>query len=505
MVNQVKSGASGHPDPATPKNPTQHDRGVLPAEVVPKTDAESDTSARLTTIHPSPAPSSGSPKKQVQNFVAGAGDFQSRLTEADSPTEAPPSAPLADNEEEEVGSQPSSFQRRAGDVDSEAARLETKSTDGVAVSNELELQPLADEEASQLEALYMSKVPFPLNSDKARRKETLSLLKELGIRPQELGGLLEQTETWQSGRIWGAGLTVFSGGFFMMSAFNYANAAHGFKFSHDPEVNKLASFLMGCVIAGAGGVFGSNIIAKGGLDPKYFDARAMKDNKLVPSIDTRRGKLVEYSSFWGFSVGHALVEVMFKNRHDPAAKAAAKWASACAATLVTCLHKQMVPRMFLHRDPMLLDASTSQKKAAITALVTEMRKEKAAPLGDYMKQWGRGFKANLGIPSTTQLVRALVHTVMVFIALAGMLASQSSSSHQYELAVAGSVAIGLIWGAAFRASRAAIEEIEQGAVQRTQAPSVTAVSAGLQVEVVTSAATRRVSETAPSQANRQIK
>ncbi len=373
---------------------------------------------------------------------------------------------------------------------------ETKTGDSL----EVEQNPQAEgpSEEDLISDLYHKHVPSPLSCNKGRKEKTLALFKGLGVKPKELEAFLEQTKNWQSGRVWGQGLTVFTAGFFLMSAFNYANATHGFKFSGDPEVNKLASFLMSCVIAGCGGVFGSNIITKGGLEPKYFDTKWKKDSKLVPYLDTVRGKLVEYSSFWGFSVGHSLVEVAFKNREDPVAKAAAKWASACAATFMTCLHKQMMPPLLLLRDPMLLDASTPQKEQAVSALIAEMRKENPTPVSDYMKQWGRGLKATLGIPSTTQLVRALIHTFMVVIALSGMLASQSSSNHAYELAIAGSVAIGLIWGAGSRASRAAIQEIEQNAVRLDRAQS----NKGRQIEVVSEAVSSRVNDVAPRDDNK---
>ena len=212
----------------------------------------------------------------------------------------------------------------------------------------------------ELVELYKANVDHRLHCDVDRMLKTLAFYIDRGVTPKELQTLLDNTETWQSGRVWGQGLTVFTAGFFLLGAYGYINARHGdaLVFSPDPQRAEIERFVWGCLIAGFGGVFGSNVIGKGGLAPGYFtplafdsDGKAYKDGKANDFTSTWRGKLTEYSSFWAFSVGHSIVEAVFKDRPaDAVGKAAAKWASACAATLFTCLTKQYLPRKMLARE-----------------------------------------------------------------------------------------------------------------------------------------------------------
>lgn len=347
------------------------------------------------------------------------------------------------------------------------------------------------QEALKLLQLYKKNVDPRLHSEVDRMLKTLAFYVKEGVSSEQLQALLDRTETWQSGRVWGQGLTVFTTGFFLLGAYQYINALHddALVISSDPARADIEKFVWGCLIAGFGGVLGSNVIGKGGLAPGYFtplafgsDGKAYKDGKANDFTSTWRGKLTEYISFWGFSVGHSIVEAMFKDQpKDVVGKAAAKWASACAATLVTCLTKQYLPRLMLARDSMLLDASTPAKRQAIRALLDKPRTQEACTdLGDYLSAFGRGLKASIGMPSAPELVRAVLHSLSVGVALSPMLAAKTHPEHGYELAMAGSVFIGLYWGVGSRVARATIDQIKQAGVQeaaRAQAKSLAAAEA----------------------------
>ncbi len=328
----------------------------------------------------------------------------------------------------------------------------------------------------ELVELYQANVDPRLHRDLDRMIATLAFYLDRGVTPKQLQALLNRTETWQSGRVWGQGLTVFTAGFFLLSAYHYINARHGdaLVISSDPARADIERFVWGCLIAGFGGVFGSNIIGKGGLQPGYFtplafdqEGRAYKDGKAIDFTSSWRGKFTEYISFWGFSVGHSVVEAMFKdNPQDAVGKAAARWASACAATLATCLTKQYLPRLMLARDSMLLDASTPEKCAKISALLASpSTQEGCSDLGDYLSSFGKGLKANFGLPSTPEFVRAVLHSLSAAVALSPMLAARIHPEHAYEIALPGSIFLGLYWGIGSRAARTANEQIKQVGAQ----------------------------------------
>ena len=332
----------------------------------------------------------------------------------------------------------------------------------------------------ELVELYQANVDPRLHRDVDRMIQTVAFYIDKGVTPKQLQALLNRTETWQSGRVWGQGLTVFTAGFFLLSAYQYINARHGDALvgSHDPARADVERFVWGCLIAGFGGVFGSNIIGKAGLQPGYFtplafdqDGKAYKDGKAIDFTSSWRGKFTEYISFWGFSVGHSVVEAMFKDHpKDAVGKAAAKWASACAATLATCLTKQYLPRLMLARDSMLLDASTPEKRAKISALLDNpSTQEGCSDLGDYLSSFGKGLKANFGCPSTPELARAVLHSLSAAVALLPMLVAKIRPEHNYEIALPGSIFIGLYWGIGSRVARTAIEQIKQAGVDAARA------------------------------------
>ena len=328
----------------------------------------------------------------------------------------------------------------------------------------------------ELVELYKAKVDHRLHRDVDRMLQTLTFYVDRGVTPKELQTLLDHTETWQTGRVWGQGLTVFTAGFFLLGAYGYINARHGdaLVFSPDPQRPEIERFVWGCLIAGFGGVFGSNVIGKGGLAPGYFtplafdsDGKAYKDGKANDFMTSTLGKFVEGISFWGFSAAYAVVEACFgAHPKDPALKAGVKWASAClVATPLTCLTKQLLPRLLLPRDSLLLDASTPEKRAAIEALLQHRYgKNWCADLGDYGRAFGKGFKANIGWPSKPEVVRAVLHSCSAAVALAGLLASQEYPDHADVLAMVGSVWLGLYWGLGSRISRCAIDQIKQAGV-----------------------------------------
>jgi hypothetical protein len=216
------------------------------------------------------------------------------------------------------------------------------------------------------------------------------------------------------------------------------------------------------------------VIGKGGLAPGYFtplafdsDGKAYKDGKANDFMTSTLGKFVEGISFWGFSAVYAGVEAYFgAHPKDPALKAGVKWASAClVATPLTCLTKQLLPRLLLPRDSLLLDASTPEKRAAIEALLQHRYgKNWCADLGDYGRAFGKGFKANIGLPSTPEVVRAVLHSCSAAVALALMLASKQYPDNAHELAMVGSVVLGIYWGLGSRISRCAIDQIKQAGV-----------------------------------------
>lgn len=343
----------------------------------------------------------------------------------------------------------------------------------------------------ELVELYKANVDHRLHCDVDRMLKTLAFYIDKGVTPKELQALLDRTETWQSGRVWGQGLTVFTAGFFLLGAYQYINALHddALVISNNPARADIEKFVWGCLIAGFGGVFGSNVIGKGGLAPGYFtplafdsDGKAYKDGKANDFTSTWRGKFTEYISFWGFSVGHSVVEAMFKDHpKDAVGKAAAKWASACAATLFTCLTKQYLPRKMLARDSMLMDASTAAKRGSILALLEKPRtQEGCTDFCEYLSAFGKGLKASIGVPSAPELVRAVLHSLSAGVALSPMLAAKTHPEHGYELAMAGSVFIGLYWGVGSRVARATIDQIKQAGVQeaaRAQAKSQEAAGA----------------------------
>ncbi len=327
----------------------------------------------------------------------------------------------------------------------------------------------------ELVELYQANVDPRLHRDVDRMIRTVAFYIDKGVTPKQLQALLDRTETWQSGRVWGQGLTVFTTGFFLIGAYQYINALHHDApvISHHPENADIEKFIWSCVIAGFGGVFGSNIISKGGLQPHYFtslgfdkDGKAYKDGKANDFTNTWRGAVAEYSGFWGFSLAYALVEGYFgAHPKDPILKAGVKWASAGGATLLTCLTKQWLPRLMLPRDPLLLDASTPEKRQAIQSLLEYLhRKDTCADLGDYGRAYLKGLKANIGFPGAPEVVRAVLHACSAAVALSFSLAAKKYPGAADSLSMTSAIWLGAYWGCGSRMSRWAIDQIKQAGV-----------------------------------------
>lgn len=331
------------------------------------------------------------------------------------------------------------------------------------------------QEPLKLLQLYKKNVDSRLHSDVNRMLKTLAFYAEARVPSEQLQALLDRTETWQSGRVWGQGLTVFTTGFFLIGAYQYINALHhdALVISHHPENADIEKFIWSCVIAGFGGVFGSNIISKGGLQPHYFtslgfdkDGKAYKDGKANDFTNTWRGAAAEYSGFWGFSAAYAAVEACFgAHPKDPVLKAGVKWASAGGATLLTCLTKQWLPRLMLPRDPLLLDASTPEKRQAIQSLLQYLhRKDTCADLGDYGRAYLKGLKANIGFPGAPEVVRAVLHACSAAVALMFSLAAKKYPGDADSLSMTSAIFLGAYWGCGSRMSRWAIDQIKQAGV-----------------------------------------
>jgi len=340
-----------------------------------------------------------------------------------------------------------------------------------------------DEQARQLAELYHTWVPSsraegqPLTAAEVREQNALALLQRLNVNPQDLKKFIDTLKTWQAGRAVAQGTTVFAFGFLMLGVFHYLKAAEKVSFG-EKDMDRLLTFITGSVIAGVGGTFGSRIIDNGGLAPTYFKALHQKGNEFVDATKTNTGKALEYSAFWTFAVGHAIVEWQCANS-DPETKAMAKLLSACAATLGTCLHKAYLPRFVHWQDPTALLGGNREKDKETTTLIDSLRDHQHSRLSpcnaalDYLSGWFGGLKNTLsGCPSYAIMTRALWHTVAAAVTLApGALAPVIAGARpevKRDAAVAGAAWIGISWGYLSGLGRRVVADIEKKAVPNSR-------------------------------------
>jgi hypothetical protein len=274
---------------------------------------------------------------------------------------------------------------------------------------------------------------------------------------------------------------VFLHGFGLANAVAMYMAGEGQKYEADKYQNGIDSAVVTTLIAGLGGAFGGIAAANGQLVSEYERPIVVKDRKSIDLEKHWTGKLMDWLSFTGFSIGHPSVDAHFRGSTNASALANAKGASALASTLLAGLIKGKGPSWIAHMDPQLLNASTPAQRRKVLQMMQDLRKSRPQAIAATLKATATGYKKTLGVPGPRAQTQAVLHVFAVAVSLSVFFVPNfwaMNEEQSFRFKIAGGILLGLLWGPFHKFARLTLGEIEAQATSKAAKPVPTDVIEG---------------------------
>ena len=326
---------------------------------------------------------------------------------------------------------------------------------------------------NRLLALYKARVPQALQGDMDRMIGTLEFHALLGTTPEELAALIDEGHARQPSAMAFMVLFVFLHGFGAANAVAMGMAGEGRKYEADKYQNGIDSAVATTLIAGLGGAFGGIAAANGQLVSEYERPIVVKDGKSVDLAEHWTGKLMDWLSFTGFSIGHPSVDAYFRGSTNASAIANGKGMSALASTLLAGLIKGKGPLWLAQMDPQLLNASTPAQRRKVIQMMQDLRKKRQQAVAATLEAAGTGYKKTVGLPGARAHAQAVLHVYAVAVSLAVFFVPNfwtMNEEEAFRFKIAGGVLLGLLWGPFHKFARLTLGEIEAQAVSKAAKP-----------------------------------
>lgn len=334
---------------------------------------------------------------------------------------------------------------------------------------------------NRLLALYKAKVPQAQQGDMDRMIGTLEFHALLGTTPQELEALIAEGHVRQPYAVAFMVLYVFLHGFGLANAVAMYMAGEGQQYEADKYQNGIDSAVVTTLIAGLGGAFGGIAAANGQLVTEYERPFVVKDRKSIDLAEHWTGKLADWLSFTGFSIGHPSVDAHFRGSTNASALANGKGGSALASTLLAGLIKGKGPSWMAHMDPQLLNASTPAQRRKVLQMMQDLRKSRPEAIAATLEAAGTGYKKTVGVPGPRAQTQAVLHVFAVAVSLSVFFVPNfwaMNEEQSFRFKIAGGILLGLLWGPFHKFARLTLGEIEAQATSKAAKPVPTDVIEG---------------------------
>ncbi len=293
--------------------------------------------------------------------------------------------------------------------------------------------PEVDHPIFDLKMAYDLRVTIPLNeaADELRSLSTLRVLLARSVTAAELPGLVHEGRVRDFWRriasmmnVWAHGFGLGGGAAVLGSEHPYFDSkAAGLSADEQfvqTRANLATSYAVSNTVIGVGGEVAATIVREGGMDMIYNQAVGRDDKGTrIRYADSAEGRVVYRRTFFGFPVGHGLVDYFLKDA--PAVEQARmRMISSPAAALSGAIYRAYSELNASEVDVVWLDARTPEKAAHCLKSIDDLRKPRLQAIKGYFTDnvW-EGIKGlvkdedGYGLPGADAVLRALVRTVVI--------------------------------------------------------------------------------------------